>query len=130
MNAPGSPIEGTNRCRRLVVALMLTGGVALSGPLGAQEPMATEGRAAALEAEADGAHEAYERGHWSHAFDRFARLADGGDRDASRIAILMWRHGPALYGRSFAADPARRAAWLVHASCRDGAACGLVAARR
>lgn len=51
--------------------------------------------------------EAYERNHWYAAFATFARLADAGHPAAARIAVLMWRNGPALYRTDFAASPAQ-----------------------
>jgi hypothetical protein len=55
--------------------------------------------------------EAYERGHYAAAFALYARRAEAGDCDAARVALLMLRLGPTLYGQRFeppsAAAPAR-----------------------
>ena len=67
----------------------------------------------------DAAMDAYERGHWDEAYRAFGALADAGDGEAARIALLMQRHGPALYARDFAASPMQRAAWRA-ALLRDG----------
>ncbi|MBL8325691.1 MAG: hypothetical protein JNJ89_12120 [Rubrivivax sp.] len=67
--------------------------------------------------------QAYEDCHWPQAFEGFARLADAGDAEAARIAALMARHGPALYGRAFEVQPPRLARW------RDAAVVALLAAR-
>lgn len=62
-------------------------------------------------AEFDTAMAAYERNHWTQAFAAFARLGDAGHAQAARVALQMWRHGPALYGREFDATPAQRQQW-------------------
>jgi hypothetical protein len=58
----------------------------------------------------------YEDCHWAQAFDGLSRLADAGDPRSARIAALMSRHGPRLYGQSFATEPARLAQWQVLAA--------------
>lgn len=50
----------------------------------------------------------YERNHWPQAYEALTRLADEGHPEAARIALLMRRYGPALYGREFGA-PVRQA---------------------
>ncbi|MBI3154624.1 MAG: hypothetical protein HYZ20_04375 [Burkholderiales bacterium] len=60
----------------------------------------------------DAAMEAYEHCHWDEAFEAVAALADRGDGEAARVALLMLRHGQALYRREFAVTADRRAAWL------------------
>jgi hypothetical protein len=54
---------------------------------------------------------AYERNHWDQAYAAFIALADQGDAEAARIALQMWRHGPALYQRAFAANAHQVARW-------------------
>jgi 2,4-dienoyl-CoA reductase-like NADH-dependent reductase (Old Yellow Enzyme family) len=53
----------------------------------------------------------YERNHWDQAYAAFTALADQGHAEAARIALQMWRHGPALYQRSFAANAHQVARW-------------------
>ncbi|HMM85256.1 MAG: hypothetical protein ACLGIT_06120 [Gammaproteobacteria bacterium] len=65
------------------------------------------------------AMDAYERGHWDEAYRVVGALADAGDGEAARIALLMQRHGPQLYGRDFGATPTQRATWRA-ALLRDG----------
>ncbi|WP_418320657.1 hypothetical protein [Piscinibacter sakaiensis] len=65
---------------------------------------------------ASAAFAAYERTQWASAFDQFAALADGGDEDAARIALLMARHGRQLYGIELAAPQARRDGWMLAAT--------------
>ena len=59
----------------------------------------------------DGAMAAYERNHWDQAYLAFTALADQGHAEAARIALQMWRHGPALYQRSFPANAHQLARW-------------------
>ena len=54
----------------------------------------------------------YEQQRFASAFDALASLADAGHRDAARIALLMFAHGPRLYGQRFDAEAARRARWV------------------
>jgi hypothetical protein len=54
----------------------------------------------------------YERGHWPEAFAAFATLADLGEAEAARIAVLMWRFGPALYRTEFSASPDQIQRWV------------------
>ena len=68
--------------------------------------------AAALQAEAqslvarfDDAMQAYERNHWSLAFEAFLALAEQGHVDAARLMMQMHWHGTRLYGQSFALTP-------------------------
>jgi hypothetical protein len=55
--------------------------------------------------------ELYRSSRWSAAYGRFLRLADSGNADAARIALLMLRHGHDLYGTEWAAAPSQVTAW-------------------
>jgi hypothetical protein len=57
------------------------------------------------------AMETYQARQWPQAFDALAALADAGDAPAARVAALMAREGPELFGRRFEASPARLARW-------------------
>ena len=48
--------------------------------------------------------EAYQAGRWSDAWPVLGALADEGDVEAARLASLMARQGPRLYGRAFEAS--------------------------
>lgn len=61
----------------------------------------------------DSAMTDYERGHWNKAWLAFAKLADGGDRRAARLALQMAQHGSRLFGGSFVVTPERKARWLT-----------------
>jgi hypothetical protein len=64
----------------------------------------------------DGAMQAYSMQHFRQAFDGLAPLADGGNADAARIALLMVAHGTRLFGQRFDIAAQRRARWLDIAS--------------
>lgn len=98
-----------------------------AAPVWAQQPApfgADRDRATALEAYADG--------HWTAAFEQLATLADRGDAESARIAVLMVRHGANLYRTSFTADPGRLAAWkgLLQSPMVSGAAADKASTRR
>ncbi len=79
----------------------------------------------------DAAMQAYERNHWQVAYTGFAALADRGDTASGRIALQMWRHGPALYGTSFTAQPQQVRHWTHLWDCdRTPAAQACVHAQR
>jgi hypothetical protein len=91
---------------RLVAALVLS----VSGLFGA---------AAANEEGADTfalAMRAYAHDYYSQAFADLASLADRGHGEAARIAWLMHRHGPRLYGGHFEVEPGRAGRWLAVAA--------------
>lgn len=91
-----------------VTGLIGCAAAALAQPT-AGPPSPAPGRAAA--------HEAYERNHWAAAYAGFVRLADEGDADAARTALLMHRHGAALYGSALEATPAQRQRWSALQRC-------------
>ena len=59
----------------------------------------------------DAAVALYERGEWQPAYERLAPLADEGHAIASKLALLMLRHGAPLYGTRFVALPTQVAHW-------------------
>ena len=64
----------------------------------------------------DRAIEHFAHGHWSRAFEELVPLADAGDREAARIAMLMVAQGPRLFGGTFPASSSQRQRWRVVAS--------------
>ena len=70
---------------------------------------------------------AYDEGRHALAYDRLVALADAGHPEAARIALLMLRYGPRLYGVRLAATPTQVDRWLAAAGTRQPA---LVAAGR
>lgn len=55
--------------------------------------------------------EHFAHGRWRDAYETLATLADAGDPEAARIAVLMAIRGPRLFGRSFVASPGQRRRW-------------------
>ena len=53
----------------------------------------------------------YRNGHVSAAYGRFAELADKGDAEAARIALMMLRYGPRLYGHEWGASQPQIDRW-------------------
>jgi hypothetical protein len=70
-------------------------------------------RAAAVEdtARFADAMQLYRDGRWSAAYGRFLVLADRGNIDAARIALLMLRHGREMYDTDWTAAPSQVADW-------------------
>ena len=58
----------------------------------------------------------YERCDWVQAFSDLALLADEGNAEAARIALLMRAHGTRLFGHHFAVGALRSERWLKAAS--------------
>jgi hypothetical protein len=80
--------------------------VLLVGAVSAQPARTTDAEQAL-----DAALVAYERNHWDAAYAAFTALADRGHPEAARFALQMWRHGPALYRRSFVASEQQLGRW-------------------
>jgi len=59
-------------------------------------------------------------GRWSAAYGRFATLADEGHVPSARVALMMLRNGPTVYGMDWAATPTQVASW-EHATGTHGA---------
>ena len=55
----------------------------------------------------------YEDGRYRQAFDAFTRLADHGDAEAARLAILMARYGSRLYGEEFVVTASQSRQWAI-----------------
>jgi hypothetical protein len=58
----------------------------------------------------------YERCDWVQAFNDLAILADAGNAEAARIALLMRAHGTRLFGQHFVVGALRSQRWLDAAS--------------
>jgi hypothetical protein len=52
-------------------------------------------------------------GRHAEAYGRFVALADEGDVDAARIALVMHRYGPELFGSEWDASGEQLAAWTA-----------------
>jgi len=57
------------------------------------------------------AMESYQAQQWPQAYEEFAALADGGSASAARVAAMMARQGPQLFGQRFDVSPERLARW-------------------
>jgi hypothetical protein len=64
----------------------------------------------------------FQKARWSDAYGRFILLANGGDRDAARIALFMHRYGPQLYGSYWDASAEDVELWTQLASQGRGRA--------
>jgi hypothetical protein len=57
--------------------------------------------------------EAFRDGRRAAAYGRFARLADAGHVPSAQIALVMLRHGDALFGSDWSATPAQQQRWTA-----------------
>ena len=79
---------------------------------------ATSATAATIDDDFDAAMQSYDDCHYSIAYDRLAVLADGGHAEAARIALLMVRYGPQLYGGQWSASTYQIENWTRLASSK------------
>lgn len=91
-----------------LVLLLGLGGAAAASPEGPRDDDALTSLDLAM------AH--YERCEWELAYAALVPLADAGNREAARIALLMRAHGSRLFGHTFMATSAQREHWLDAAS--------------
>ena len=54
----------------------------------------------------------YKQGRWSDAYGRFSALADHDHVEASRIVLVMLRHGPEMYGTNWGASQPQIDRWM------------------
>jgi hypothetical protein len=59
-----------------------------------------------------------QRQAWAETYSVVARLADTGSSEASRLALQMYRNGPAIYGMSFRASNQQLQRWQRQLVCR------------
>ncbi len=64
----------------------------------------------------DEAMQHYQDGRWAAAYGRFAALADRGDAESARIALLMLRHGERLFGSKWSATQEQIKHWVALAT--------------
>ncbi|HEY9024027.1 MAG TPA: hypothetical protein VIP05_06980 [Burkholderiaceae bacterium] len=57
------------------------------------------------------AMEAYEAQQWPQAYAQLSAAADAGDPAAARVATMMARQGPLLFGQRFDVSPERLQRW-------------------
>lgn len=85
----------------LAAALLGTHAAASAQPSADKQPSLVE------------AMDSYERCQWGTAFEQLAALADGGHAESARIALLMARLGPTMYGSRFDTGAQQRERWLT-----------------
>ena len=80
--------------------------VALAAP---HKPAAAQ---TASKAEFDQALDDYRQGRQTAAYGTFTRLADAGDVEAARIALILLRHGERLHGAAWGASQPQINHWM------------------
>ena len=98
----------------------LTG--ALAQPVAGAQATAQADAAAEWAGQFDAALVEYERNHWPQAFAALSALADRGHPEAARMALQMWRYGPALYRLEFLATSRQVETWARAWGCGVDAA--------
>lgn len=58
----------------------------------------------------------YDEGRYALAYGRLVALADAGHPEAARVALMMLRYGPQLFGAAWSATPGQVDRWLAAAS--------------
>lgn len=105
---------------RATVSARLVLSACLAGSLLAQASNSRADEAALPDPLMHQALAAYEVNHWQKSFAAMGALADAGHADAARVALLMTRHGSALFRERFEVTPARRLQWLETAVRAQG----------
>lgn len=108
--------------RRLIASCVSALNLCIALPVLAQAPISATPVANVVAAESTKlryaeALQAYERNQWPQAFAAFMELANQGNADAARVAILMHLHGPRLYGQHFALTASQ---WALLVQLRSG----------
>ena len=57
------------------------------------------------------AFDCFSAGRWDDAFEHLKALADAGNPDAARIALMLEAQGPRVFGKRFAIPPTQRERW-------------------
>ena len=75
------------------------------------------------------AMQAYEAQQWPQAYAQLAAAADAGDPSAARVAAMMARQGPLLFGQRFDVSPERLQRWerAMRGQARAGTAASTAA---
>lgn len=98
----------------LLSAVLLAAALPLSGCL--QEVPVERGPimpTAEPQARFEQARQAFRSGRHAQAYARFAALADAGHAPSAQIALVMYRHGLALFGSDWAATPWQQQRWTA-----------------
>ena len=99
-----------NNRHKIVLAVLISASALLSAPARAQNiEFAADIRFAE-------AMDYYQLGKWAKAYERLAALADNNHAGAARIALLMYRFSPSLYGVTSNASKEQAERWARIAS--------------
>ena len=74
-------------------------------------PSSNEFDDTALNADFAIAMKQFRLGRWADAYGKFSRLADRDHADAARMALLMVRYGPSLFGSGWGASQPQLDRW-------------------
>ena len=98
--------------RKFATALCIAGVAAIAGTLVPATAATPDDRVVA-------AMELYHEGRYAAAYGRLAKIADDGVPEAARIALLMVRYGPELYGSHWSATSQQIERWQHLAGMRQ-----------
>jgi hypothetical protein len=99
-----------NNRHKILLSVLIGASALLSAPAQAQGTVAT------ADARFSDAMDFYQLGKWAQAYDRLAALADDNHAGAARIALLMYRFSPSLYGVTANASKEQAERWARIAS--------------
>jgi len=99
-----------NNCHKILLSALITASALLSTPSRAQNTMPS------AEIRFTEAMDLYQLGKWARAYEKLVILADLSHADAARIALLMYRFGPSLYGVTSSATKEQVKRWALVAS--------------
>ncbi|MEI8159248.1 MAG: hypothetical protein WCH60_20495 [Burkholderiales bacterium] len=99
-----------NNRHKIVLAVLISASALLSAPARTQNIEVT------VNTRFVEAMDFYQLGKWAKAYERLAALADNNHAGAARIALLMYRFSPSLYGVTSNASKEQAERWARIAS--------------
>ncbi|MEO5882267.1 MAG: hypothetical protein ABIQ06_07610 [Caldimonas sp.] len=105
-----APLFAADACRIALATLLVTVSYTVATTAAAQS-RAAPGTAVAPPTSLAEASQLFRTGRHAAAYGRFVRLANEGDREAARVALVMHRHGSALFGSSWDASTEELILW-------------------
>lgn len=99
-----------NNRHKIVLAVLISASALLSDPARTQNIEVT------VNTRFVEAMDFYQLGKWAKAYERLAALADNNHAGAARIALLMYRFSPSLYGVTSNASKEQAERWARIAS--------------
>jgi hypothetical protein len=99
--------------RTLFIALMLPMALSAAGATttGADESWATTGLETVERSTYQFAVRSFREHRYAAAYGRFAKLADAGHPPSAQLALVMYRHGPTMFGQNWDATPEQLERW-------------------